>query len=123
MFFLKLLINPISQLVSSVLEYLEKREDVKLEKYRIDGKYDIAHIQALAEVAKLRSSDIVDKCGRWLFIFPTGVYYAAVLYDSTFRELLPQYTWRVLALPEEFKYWAGAVLGYLLVTTWRNKRY
>lgn len=123
MWVFKFLAGPIGTLISEIASYFRKIEDSKLEKYRIDGNYDIAHIQALAEIAKARNTDIVDRWGRWLFIFPTGIYYAAVLYDSTFRNLLPDYTWRILALPEEFKYWAGAVIGYLLVTTWRNKRY
>lgn len=112
----------VGKVVDAVAGYFQRRQEVALEKYKIDGQFDMAQIQALAEVAKARATDTVDRWGRRLFIYPTGIYYAAVLYDSTFRNLLPSnWTWRVLELPPDFKYWAGAVVAYLLVTTWRNR--
>lgn len=119
----------IGSVISAVLgffnkgfDYLNKKQDVALEKYKVDGSYDETHIKTLGMVAAARAADVVDRWGRRLFIYPTGVYYALTLYDSTFREVLPAWaTWRTLELPADFKWVMMSVVGYLLVQTVRGR--
>ena len=109
-------------LFSKGFEYLNKRQDVALEKYKVDGTYDIEHVKTIGAVAQARAADVVDRWGRRLFIYPTGVYYAFTLYDSTFRDLLPPWaTWRTLELPPDFKWVMMSVVGYLLIQTVRGR--
>jgi hypothetical protein len=97
--------------------WINKKKDVELEKYKVDGQFDITLIQARAAVAAARAADVVDRWGRRLVIYPTGIWYALVVYDSCFRMLLPDgWTWRVLALPHQLDYIPYAVVGYLLLS-------
>ena len=114
-------INALLGLAKEGMTYLNKKQDVALEKYKVDGEYDSTRIKTIGAVAIARATDVVDRWGRRLFIYPTGVYYALTLYDSAFRNILPAWmTWRTLELPEDFKYVMMAVVGYLLVTTMRR---
>lgn len=111
------LIPNILGLGKDLFAYLNKKQDVDLEKYKVDGQLDITTVQARGMVAAARAADTVDRWGRRLIIYPTGIWYALIVYDSVFRKLLPDaFTWRILDLPPGLQYIPYAVVGYLLIT-------
>lgn len=117
------IISAITGLVGKGFDFLNKRADVDLEKYKVDGEFDTTRIKALEAVSVARAADTTDRWGRRLFIYPTGVYYAFTMYDSTFRNYLPgDWTARTLELPDDFKWIVMSVVGYLLVNTLRRAR-
>lgn len=108
-------------IIPSILDlgktWINKKADVELEKYKVNGVFDVTLIQARAAVAAARAADTVDRWGRRLLIYPTGIWYSLIVYDSCFRLLLPDWaTWRVLALPPQLDYLPYAVVGYLLLS-------
>lgn len=121
------LLSFLPQIFTGVFTWLNKREDVTLEKYKIDGKVDVeamrqdtAIIAVRARLAEAMKDDPAGKYGRWLFIVPTGVYFTLVVYDSCFRMAFEGYTWRILALPQSVEYIPYAVVAYLFVTAWKK---
>ena len=111
----------IGQLAGAASSYFQKREDVKLEKYKVDGKVDEATIVGLSRLSEHLIQIRFYRVMQGFFLLPTGVYYALIVWDSCMRKLIPGWTWRVLELPENVQYIPYAVVGYLFVKAWRNK--
>jgi hypothetical protein len=107
--------------IPAVFEYLNKKQDIDLEKYKVDGTVDVSIIQAQAQLQAVLKDDPVLRWGRRFFIYPVGVWWTLVVYDSCFRELLPDWmTWRVLALPPNLEYIVYAITGFLFLHAWRK---
>lgn len=109
--------------------YTNKKMDTDLGKYTVKGqvdteamKQDTAIIQARTELAIVMKDDPAGKWGRRLFIYPTGAWYAFVVWRSLVQEnsLLQDYSWVVKALPNNLEYIPHAVVAYLLVTAWKK---
>lgn len=108
--------------VPAVFEYLNKKQDIDLEKYKVDGTVDITAIKAMAELQAVLRDDPVLRWGRRLFIYPVGVWWSVIVYDSVFRNLLPAWaTWRVLALPPNLEYIVYAITGFLFLHSMMKK--
>ena len=90
------------------------------EKLKSNNLADIAIIQARAEVAKEFKDDWGSKITRDIIMFPVGLWVFLTLWDSTFRNLIPDYTFRTLALPSNMEYIPYAVIAFLFVTAWRR---
>lgn len=129
MFPLLSLIPFVGKVLDSVTAYLNKRQDVDLEKYKVKGNVDInavnadvAVIQARANLAAAMKDDPANKWGRRLLIYPTGVWYSAIVWRSLVQEhpILADYSWVIKALPQNLDYIPYAVVAYLLVTAWRK---
>ncbi len=113
-------LNPIAGIINVIGKFLTKSQDVDLEKYKVDGQVDIvamqtdtAIIKARADLIKAMKDDPATKAGRWFFIVPTGIYFTLIIYDSCFRDVFPDQTWRILALPDHIQYIPYAVVAYL----------
>lgn len=132
MWFLKLfeLLPFANKIVDTIGSYYNKKQDVDLEKYKVKGqidiealKADVAIIQARAELAAQMKDDPASKWGRRLLIYPTGVWFALIIWDSIARNnsILESYRWEILAIPENLQYIPYAVVAYLLVTAWKGR--
>ena len=128
MWFLSLL-NPLGKVIDLVSSYINKRQDVGLEKYKVNGQIsiknieaDISIIQARAELAKALKDDPASKWGRRLLIYPTGIWYSLIVWRSIVQEheTLSEYSWVIKALPPNLDYIPYAVVAFLLVTAWRR---
>jgi hypothetical protein len=115
------IISPITNTITAIFT---KKTDTELGKYTVDGKVDISlleedtkRLQAQADLNKVLTQYAGDRWIRYLFMFPVGVWFSFYLYDSTFRELIPNLTWRVLT-PEpivmQFVMW---IIGFLFLHT------
>jgi hypothetical protein len=67
------LVSKILDIPAMVSAYFNRKQDIDLEKYKVNGQFDITLIQARAAVATARATDVVDRWGRRLIIYPTGV--------------------------------------------------
>jgi hypothetical protein len=115
----------------AVSSYFNKKQDVDLEKYKVDGQVnveamhaDIALIQAQKELRLADKGDLGVRVAMWLFLIPSGIYYTAYMWDSTFRNVWPDYTWRVLTPEEGIWKILMIIVGYLFLSTvkqaWRR---
>lgn len=118
----------IGPIINGITGYFNKKQDVDLEKYKVNGeinveamKQDTAIIQARAELLAQAMQHRGIRIAQYLFIYPIGVWFALVMYDSAFRNLIPGWTWVVLAPPPKFEYYIMAVFAYLFATAWKGK--
>lgn len=120
----------VGKAIDAFAAYYNKKQDVDLEKYKVKGqldteaiKADVAIIQARAELAAAHKDDPAAKWGRRLLIYPTGVWYLAIVWRSLVQEhpTLSEYSWVIKALPANLDYIPYAVVAYLLVTAWRGR--
>lgn len=126
MFSLLSLIPFVGKLVDAWSAHDQKKQDVVLEKYKVDGtvnaeliRSDVEVIKARVDLAKARSNDTVDRNGRRLFIYSTGLWFTAIVIDSLLHRALT-YDYRVEALPPNLEYVPYAVVAYLLVTSFKK---
>lgn len=129
MWFLSFL-NPIGKLIDVVGAYANKRQDVDLEKYKVNGSISVKAmetdrdiIQARATLAAARSNNAADTLGRMLLMWPMGFWVTANVYSLTLSGKLPD--WIMLypkPLDTNMTYLFCAVIGYLLVTSWKGNR-
>jgi hypothetical protein len=123
-------LNPIGKAIDVFGAYVNKRQDVDLEKYKVNGTISVKAmetdrdiIQARAELAKARANDAADSLGRILLTWSIGGYVAANVYGLVFHDKLPK--WILLnpqPLDANMTYLFMAVIGYLLVTSWRGAK-
>lgn len=127
MWFLSLL-NPIGKVIDVVGAYVNKRQDVDLEKYKVKGgidveamKQDTAIIQARVDLAKARAGDPVDAVARMLMSWSMGVLVAINCYWLAFANTFPEW---ILVEPKpmegDIKYLFMAVVAYLFVNAWKK---
>lgn len=122
-------LNPISKLIDVVGAYANKRQDVDLEKYKVNGTVSVKAmetdrdiIQARALLAQARANNAADTLGRMLLMWPIGFWVTINVYNLTLSTKLP--SWIMLdpkPLDTNMTYLFMAVIGYLLVTAWKGK--
>lgn len=127
MWFSKIIGWVASGALSPVFEWLGKREDTALGKYKVDGevnveamRQDTEIIRARTELALAMKDDPTTVWGRRLFIYPTGVWYTAIILYCILHNRFPDSTWKILALPSNLEFVPLAVVAYLLVTAWKK---
>lgn len=116
----------LGKIVDAVTSYFNKKQDVILEKYKVDGvvnveamKEDTKIIEARASLASAMKDDPVNKWGRRFFIYPVGVWFTAIVGDSLLHNAF-HYAYRVEALPKNLDYIPYAIVAYLFVTAWKK---
>jgi hypothetical protein len=104
----------------------QKKQDVVLEKYKVDGtvnvevmRQDTEVIKARATLAAVMKDDPVNRWGRRFFIYPIGTWFAAIVYYCIFHPYFPEIL-PVLALPTQLDYIPYAVVAYLFVSAWKK---
>jgi hypothetical protein len=124
------LIATILSVLGSVFTWLNKKQDVDLEKYKVDGvvdvealKADVAIIQAQGRLQEVLKDDPVLRWGRRLIIYPTGGWYILIVWYCITKNnsVLKDYSWVILDLPTHLQYIPYAVTGFLLLHTWMKK--
>lgn len=118
----------IGRAIDALAAYANKKVDADLEKYKVNGQVnvkameaDVSVIQARAELARARAGDPADRLGRILLMWPIGGYVTASVYHLVFHNKLP--AWIMLEpkpLDANLTYLFMAVIGYLLVTSWKG---
>jgi hypothetical protein len=108
--------------IGPLFGYLNKKQDTILEKYKVDGQVnhdlvnaDIALNQARVAVLTQEFQYKVVRIAWCLFVFPVGTWWALYFFDSSFREIIPNWTWRVLTPEAYILNWAGWIIGSLFL--------
>lgn len=116
----------IGKVIDALAAYAAKKQDVALEKYKVDGtvnvqamQEDTRIIQARVDLAKVMKDDSTTKWGHRLFIYPVGVWFTLIVAYCIFH---PYFGWflPVLALPNNLLYIPYAVIAYLFATAWKK---
>jgi hypothetical protein len=121
----------LSEGISAWSKHDQKKLDVDLEKYKVDGKVDEALVDASIKLGQAqinlngnRDQYKGDRYLRYLFGYPTGLWYAAIVFDSIGQKIF-NWKWDVLALPEPASTWAGWIVfglfGISAIKHWTKK--
>lgn len=101
--------------IKPITDLFAKKLDVDLEKYRVDGKLDEARLQA-SMTAWANMTTLGDRGMRWLFVYPLGAWWTAIIIDCIGRPFF-KWEWHVLALPETLMPWAAGIIAFLFLTS------
>lgn len=113
-------LNLIKDLVSGILaplfSWLNKKEDTKV----VESNNDVSVIQSRNTLLGQIHRDPVIAVGWYLFIVPTGVWYAAIVLYCLVH---PWVSWwkTVTALPPNIEYIPYAVIAFLFGLAYRGK--
>lgn len=118
----------VNNVTNKVSSFMEKKQDVEIEKYKVKGVIDVAAmqadtalIQARVDLAKAMAKDPATKMGKLVLIGGTGLWTFSWLWYSSFANLLPKYlVWQPLELPTSIEYLPYAVVIYLLAVQIKN---
>lgn len=111
-------IGPVTTAITAVAN---KKADVSLEKYRIDGTVDQSLITS--DIALMGAQKSLLMAGiayrgvrfmQYVFVYPLGLWWSAIIFDSIFHEFF-KYSYRVEALPPPLNTWAGWMVAYLFL--------
>lgn len=102
----------ISNVVGFADRYLNKKLDVDLEKFKVNGQVDMNLVNAHAKVLEASQHHQRNKWMQWAFVFPTACFYSAIVIDCIGQRI---FGWKydVLALPDQVQYVPIAIIGFL----------
>lgn len=115
------LITAIPGLLGKGFDYFSKKADIGLEKYRIDGVFNIEAMKQDVEVKKIQAqlnavydTHVFDRIARYLFEIPTGLWYTAIIIDCIAQKIFGWH-WDVLALPDQVAFIPYVIIGFLFL--------
>lgn len=125
------LVPVVGKLFDSTTAYFNKKQDVALEKYKVDGtvdiemmKTDLSLIQAQKELRLAEKDAPGVRVSMSLILVSTAVWFTLYMWDSSFRGIIPDWTWRVLTPEAEVWKIMMVAVGYLFLNTvkqvWRR---
>ena len=113
----------ISGVLSPLFTYLNKKEDVNLEKFKVNGEVDKTLVAGYVEQLKTRRDLLIEQQktagGRWmhyLFVYPLGFWFAAIIFYCIFHPYFPSIK-PVLDVPPIIKEWGGYIVGFLVLVS------
>lgn len=108
------LISPVLELAKGVLGWMTKKEDVNLEKYKVDGQVSMNAVNAEVEIVKAGKDIKRDRWMQWGFVAPTVVFYNALIIDCIGQRYF-EWDYDVLALPDPWNYVPMSIVAFLFV--------
>lgn len=122
MFGLIPIIGPIFKMITGIFG---KYEDTQLGKYTVDGKVDVAAMQASASIVAATEDDVGIRLARDLLLFPIIIWTDLIVWDKTVVLEYPNWVFSVADLPASIAYLPYAVFTFLLgavgMTIWNRK--
>jgi hypothetical protein len=89
----------IGPIVNGILQYLNKAQDVDLEKYKVDGVVNVEALKAANELSLALKDDIGVKICRDIVIFPMSVWFCLGTWDKIVEHQWPHLVWSTGAFP------------------------
>lgn len=112
----------IGKLFDAISAYAVKVQDVKLEKYKVDGVVNVQLIQSDVDIVKARAA--LQAAGQqylgvrvmqYGFVYPLIVWFGMIVCYCILHPYFPGYILPVLALPDPLNTWAGWMMMYLFL--------
>lgn len=114
----------IGPIIEGVFGFLNKKQDVDLEKYKVDGKITTDAILAANQLTMSNQDQIENRLCKSLILFPMSVWTAVAVWDYIVVIPYPDLVWGVKAFPvgSGLEYLPFAVLTYLFGSAWLNRK-
>lgn len=112
-----------SGLIGPLFTYLNKKEDVSLEKFKVNGQVDQSLLQAHVESLKARRDVLLQamqyrgvRMVQYFFVYPLCFWWSAVIMYCILKPYFPELQ-PVLALPNPLNDWAAGIIGFYFLTS------
>jgi hypothetical protein len=109
------ILTALPKLAGNIFEFLNKKQDVNLEKYRIDGQVNMSLVAAEIEIIKARAAAFSNLT--WVhygFGLVTLLYYSAIIFDCI-TEMLLGWRWDVQPLGGSAEIWGGMIMSFFFL--------
>ena len=108
----------IGPIIDGIVSIFNKYKDTELGKYTIDGKVDVAAMQASAQIIADTKDDIGTRLARDILLFPWAVYGGLSGWDYTVANHWPSLVFNTAVVPVQsgLSYLPYMVFAYLLGT-------
>ncbi|SHH46789.1 hypothetical protein [Bradyrhizobium erythrophlei] len=117
------LIPFVGKIIDGLSAYAQKKQDVALEKYKVDGTVNVQLINQETEVVKARQALLAAgqqylgvRIMQYGFVYPLIVWFASIVFYCLFHPYFPQIK-PILAFPDPLNQWAGWMVMYLFLHT------
>lgn len=115
----------IGPIIQGIVGIFGKWQDTVLGKYTIDGKVDVAAMQASEGIIATTRDDIGVRLARDLLLFPVIIWTDLIVWDKIVVIEHPNLVFSVADLPSSIAYLPYAVITFLLgavgMTIWSRK--
>ena len=112
----------VGKIVDAWAAHDQKKMDVSLEKYKVDGVVNVQLIQQDVEVVKARAALLTAgqqylgvRMMQYGFVYPLIVWFGLIIGYCIFQPYFPGYIKPVLALPAPLNEWGGWMMMYLFL--------
>jgi hypothetical protein len=103
----------IGPILKGIFSIFTKRMELEEVKYKVDGKVDIAKVQAQTEILKIFEDNIAVNIARDLIMFPTCIWTMLVIWDKIVVLPYPHLVWGIADFTGTLEYLPYAVLAFL----------
>jgi hypothetical protein len=111
----------VGKLFDSVSAYYVKKQDIALEKYKVDGTVNVQAIRADTEVIKAqkelqqaRQQYLGTRIMQYGFVYPLMFWFTSIVFYCVFHPYFSSIK-PVLAFPDPLNTWAGWMIMYLFL--------
>lgn len=108
--------------LGKVFDYFNKRQDVSLEKYKVDGQVDIEAVKAQVMLVNAFKDDWTIRLSRFLVVFLPSIWFGLVAWDTIMAKAYPWLMWHPVEFPQALTYYPYAVLVFLLGNAWIKRK-
>lgn len=103
----------ISQALGTATAYFNRKLDIDLEKYKVNGQIDEVRLKAAMESMAAEREYLGSRAMRYVFVYPLGFWWIALIINQLVRDFLP-FTWNVHTVPI-LDNWGGIIIAYLFL--------
>lgn len=115
----------IGPVIDGIVHIFSKYQDTQLGKYTVDGKVDVAAMQASSNIIESTKDSIGVRLARDIIIFPVAVWTAIASWDGIVTYVKHDWYFPVAPYPPSLEYLPYAVITFLLgsvgLTIWGRK--
>lgn len=114
----------IGPIIKGITDYLNKKQDVDLEKYKVDGKVDVEAMWAANQLTIAFKDDLGTKICKAPLLFIGSAWCVLTVWDYIVAIKYPGLVWSTRAFPDAsgLAYLPQTLLLYFFGSAWLNRK-
>jgi hypothetical protein len=120
------LLSKVLDIPAMLSAYFNRKLDIDLEKYKVDGQVDETRLKAAIQVLIEEQKTFGGRGMKYIFVYPLGFWWLALIINQITRDFLPYILpagmkWNVYTVPI-LDTWGGWIIAYLFLHATLSKR-
>lgn len=115
----------IGPIIEGVFGWLNKKQDVALETYKVGRTTDLEESKVAANIIETTKDDIGIRLARDIIVFPVAIWTAIIGWDTIWAIRAPDIMFHVEKYPDSVAYLPYAVITFLLgnigINAWKRR--